>query len=494
METMDTKQFEGLWATRPIRPSANRTVAGVCAGFGARYRVDPTLVKIAFVVATLFGGSGLVLYIAAWVAMPSENKRHDELGSIRHGGFSEGTAPGQHPRQRRHRNPQLILLIVLAIIILTSFGPNATWSSGGLLGAAMMLLGWWLLYQRTPEPPTGTSVDTHQPAADEVVAARTEGPLQPWIPRAMMAGPTGTATTSGPSSPTQSAPSAGPTASAARPPAPSPGPAALDPSALGASASGAAYERAPGHPAGPSAPTGPPTDVLASDEIRRTPPAWDPLGTARFAWDLPEPTAETAIDHRSQRRSPLTLIVIGLAVIVAAAGAALHQVGVDWFTPARIVSLALAVVGGGLVYAGLRRRSSGGHSAGLVPIALILGVAAVAITAVGQLNLPPGGVGERTWTPVSESDITDEYALTMGTMVLDLRGVDITADRTVDLRNGIGEIQVLVGENTNIRANCDVNVGDHDCPDGLDGGRDGTEGPVLTIDAYTTVGHVEVTR
>ncbi|MCF3938990.1 PspC domain-containing protein [Gordonia sp. GW1C4-4] len=485
METMDTKQFEGLWATRPIRPSTNRTVAGVCAGIGARYRVDPTLVKIAFVVATLFGGSGLVLYIAAWVATPSENKQHDELGSIRHGEFIHGPTQ-QHSRHRRHRNPQLILLIVLAIIVLTSFGPNTTWSSGGLLGAALMLLGWWLLYQRTPEPPAGTSVDTHHPVTPDVVAARTDGPLQPWIPRAMMTGPSGAAPATPTNSPGSAAPPAGPSTSP-------PGQSAFGPGAFTAGAPDVASQRASG--TGPAAPTDTgPAEVFATDELRRTPPAWDPLGTARFAWDLPEPATEQAIDHRSQRRSPLTLVVIGLAVIVAAAGAALHQVGVDWFTPARIVSMALAVVGGGLIYAGLRRRNAGGHSAGLVPIALILGVAVIATTSIGHLNLPSGGVGERTWTPIAESDIDDAYSLTMGKMVLDLRGVDITADRTVELRNGVGEIEVLVGENTNISANCDANVGDYVCPDGLDGGRDGTDGPVLTIDAHTNVGHVEVTR
>ncbi|MEE4022393.1 PspC domain-containing protein [Gordonia sp. PKS22-38] len=466
---MDTKHLEGLWATRPIRPSTNRTVAGVCAGFALRYRVDPTLVKIAFVVATLFGGSGLILYIAAWVAMPSEDKQRDELGSIRNAGH----ALGHRPSHLRHRNPQLILLIVLAIIVVTSFGPNATWSSGGLLGAALMLLGWWLLYQRTPEPPAGTSADTHSPAASGSPAPGPGDALTPWIPRSLMTDPAigssgrvTSGTSGGTSWPGPSATTAfNPPATAAR--TPDAGTPPVSPSAYG---------------------------ETTTDQSRRTPPAWDPLGTARFAWDLPEPAAENAVVPPSERRSPLTLVVVGVAVIVAAAGAALHQVGVDWFTPARIISMALAVVGAGLVIAGLRRRRAGGHSTGLVPIALLLGVAAVVATSAVRLDLPAGGVGERTWTPVAENDIRDEYTLTMGKMVLDLRDVDLTADRTVDLRNGIGEIEILVGENTNIRATCDANVGDYVCPEGLDGGRDGTDGPVLTIDAMTNVGHVEVTR
>ncbi|MGC4962223.1 PspC domain-containing protein [Gordonia sp. DT101] len=452
---MDTKQFEGMWATRPIRPNHNRTVAGVCAGIGARYRVDPTLVKIAFVVATLFGGSGLVLYIAAWVALPAESRSRDELGSIRHA----ASTAGRRPRHLRHRNPQFILLIVLAIIVVTSFGPSRSWSSGGLLGAALMLLGWWLLYQRTPEPPAGTSVDTLQP--EQVVAAgASTDRLQPWIPRALTANPTaGHLGGPYPDVPTAQAMSAGTTTS--------PG-------------------RSPGSGTTEAAPT---------EFMQRTPPAWDPLGTAQFAWDLPDPTPDRALTEPADRRSPLTLIVIGLAVITAATGAALHQVGVDWFTPARILSLSLAVVGAGLICAGFRRRTTGRHSSGLVPIALALGVAVVATSMVGHLDgFPSGGVGERIYTPVTENDIKGEYSLTMGRMVLDLRDVDLTADRTIALRNGVGEIEVQVPKNMNVRATCDSGVGDFTCPDGLSGGDDGTDGPVLNLNARTNVGHVEVAR
>ncbi|AZG44932.1 PspC domain-containing protein [Gordonia insulae] len=461
---MDTKQFEGMWATRPIRPNRQRTVAGVCAGIGARYRVDPTLVKIAFVVSTLFGGSGLVLYIAAWVATPSEDRSNDELGSIRHG---DATLGHRSMRHRKHRNPQFILLIVLAIIVVTSFGPNSTWSSGGLLGAALMLVGWWLLYQRTPEPPAGTSVDTHRQAP--AGTGPTGDALQPWIPRSMM-NPTVASTMS------SSVPGTSAWPGTAHPPTPQPmSPDNPVPSAI---------------PSESTATAGMPTESM-----HRTPPSWDPLGAAQFAWDLPEPAPDHTPVDPTERRSPLTLIVIGLAVIVGATGAALHQIGVDWFTPARVLSMSLAVVGIGLIYAGLRRRRAGGHSSGLVPVALALGVAVVATTTIGSLDgFPSGGIGERNWKPLSENDIKSDYTLTVGKMVLDLRDVDLTADRTVRLENGIGEIQVLVDQNMNVRAECDSGIGDYVCPAGLDGGRDGTDGPVLTVDARTNIGHVEVAR
>ena len=49
-----------------------RVVAGVCAGLAAYFGVDPTLVRLAFAVLTVFGGVGVLLYLGAWVIIPDE--------------------------------------------------------------------------------------------------------------------------------------------------------------------------------------------------------------------------------------------------------------------------------------------------------------------------------------------------------------------------------------------------------------------------------------
>jgi phage shock protein PspC (stress-responsive transcriptional regulator) len=47
-------------------------VAGVCAGLAAYFGIDPTLVRLAFALLTLFGGLGALLYLGAWVVIPDE--------------------------------------------------------------------------------------------------------------------------------------------------------------------------------------------------------------------------------------------------------------------------------------------------------------------------------------------------------------------------------------------------------------------------------------
>jgi phage shock protein C len=58
--------------TRLMRDLDNRMIAGVCAGVARRYEWDPTVVRVAFILAgVLSAGTAIVLYLAAWLIMPA---------------------------------------------------------------------------------------------------------------------------------------------------------------------------------------------------------------------------------------------------------------------------------------------------------------------------------------------------------------------------------------------------------------------------------------
>jgi phage shock protein C len=62
-----------------IRPKDGRMVAGVCAGIGQFFGIDPNLVRIVFAALTLFSaGAAALVYLAAWIVVPEEG----ETGSI----------------------------------------------------------------------------------------------------------------------------------------------------------------------------------------------------------------------------------------------------------------------------------------------------------------------------------------------------------------------------------------------------------------------------
>lgn len=53
--------------------SRDRKIAGVCGGIAEWLGVDPTAVRVAYTLLTLFTAfSGVVVYIVLWIVMPKE--------------------------------------------------------------------------------------------------------------------------------------------------------------------------------------------------------------------------------------------------------------------------------------------------------------------------------------------------------------------------------------------------------------------------------------
>lgn len=55
---------------RVLTKSRNKMLCGVCAGIAEYFGWDPTLVRLAWVVFSCLGGSGIVAYIVAAIIMP----------------------------------------------------------------------------------------------------------------------------------------------------------------------------------------------------------------------------------------------------------------------------------------------------------------------------------------------------------------------------------------------------------------------------------------
>jgi phage shock protein PspC (stress-responsive transcriptional regulator) len=67
---------------RLYRSDTDQIIGGVCGGLGAYLRVDPLIVRLAFVVLAMIHGIGLVAYILLWLFVPtmhSEAKDQEEI-------------------------------------------------------------------------------------------------------------------------------------------------------------------------------------------------------------------------------------------------------------------------------------------------------------------------------------------------------------------------------------------------------------------------------
>ena len=58
---------------RLYRSKKDRMICGVCGGIANYFNIDPTLVRLAFVLIAMGAGSGFLAYIIAAIIIPDED-------------------------------------------------------------------------------------------------------------------------------------------------------------------------------------------------------------------------------------------------------------------------------------------------------------------------------------------------------------------------------------------------------------------------------------
>jgi len=127
---------------RLYRPRGHRYLGGVCAGLGRYFDLSPAIYRIAFVVLALAGGTGILIYLAAWAVMPEE-------------GVEDSWASGVLRRHRDHPS-RLIGLGLIGFAIVLALSEARFWPSPGNLWLALVLLvvgiAWWQIAERRAVP------------------------------------------------------------------------------------------------------------------------------------------------------------------------------------------------------------------------------------------------------------------------------------------------------------------------------------------------------
>jgi phage shock protein C len=57
-------------ARRLMRSSRDKKLGGVCAGLADYFDLDPTIVRVVWLLSVLFAGTGLLVYIILWIVLP----------------------------------------------------------------------------------------------------------------------------------------------------------------------------------------------------------------------------------------------------------------------------------------------------------------------------------------------------------------------------------------------------------------------------------------
>ncbi|HTQ73748.1 MAG TPA: PspC domain-containing protein [Burkholderiales bacterium] len=54
------------------RPADDKKLAGVCAGLGEYFDIDPVFFRLFFLASLFFGGLGAVIYVLLWIMVPEK--------------------------------------------------------------------------------------------------------------------------------------------------------------------------------------------------------------------------------------------------------------------------------------------------------------------------------------------------------------------------------------------------------------------------------------
>ena len=156
------------------RSLTDRKIAGVAGGLGRHLNIDPTIIRVAFVVLAFFGGAGILLYAAFWLFVPEDGQDQAKIA----------TSPGT-------RNAVLLVAAAIAALLLLGDGwgnPDFPWPL--LVVGVVVLL---LLLNRgksvsTTYPPGTGTYPVQQPPAPRP----DRGPLLFWPTVALLAVALGT--------------------------------------------------------------------------------------------------------------------------------------------------------------------------------------------------------------------------------------------------------------------------------------------------------------
>jgi phage shock protein PspC (stress-responsive transcriptional regulator) len=398
------------------RPREGRLIAGVAAGVAEHVGMDVAIVRILFVVVTIFtSGLGIAAYALAWIFVPEAEA--DERTA----------APARPRREVGGRDPLFWvgvgLLVVGAVWLLErpAFSPVMPWFrlDGSVLVPLVLIafgIALWRVgddRRRVGRPGATTSSATPTPPPTSAPPTSTPPPV--WQPAD---GPTAYRSAQETDVNDEQRPH--------------------DPEA---DRDTAVLSRSTEPTAPPAGFSPPPPGATAPPTAQG--PAWSPP---------PVPPRESAMLVRS---------TLGLALVTAGILWLLRVADVLTVGAGQILAASLLVIGLGLLLG-----TFVGRGRGLIWVGLVLLPIVVVAELVAPMDLQLGefsqGVGELTVTPASIDDLEPSYQLGAGTLNLDLSGLEFTGQRRVSVQVGFGEVVVTIPDDVSVEITGQVAGGELD--------------------------------
>jgi phage shock protein PspC (stress-responsive transcriptional regulator) len=146
---------------RVFRSTTDKVIGGVCSGLAEYFGIDPTWVRILFVLSIFAHGVGLLAYVIGWIVIPRETEIHPAVAPQTP--QADGQGPDSGGTDLAASKPRGagflpgIILVILGMVFL--FDRAFYWFDFDYVWPAILIgIGVMLLYRSSsPKADRGTS-------------------------------------------------------------------------------------------------------------------------------------------------------------------------------------------------------------------------------------------------------------------------------------------------------------------------------------------------
>ena len=156
------------------RNTSDQAIAGVAAGLARYFEIDVTWIRIFFILATIFGASGLLIYIILWIAIPEQpfglwnmpGQTDYKVKDTAANSFETDYKAAKSKRKRESGFISGVILIALgSFFLLDQFELVPDWVSFGKLWPLALIIPGLVMLVNTGKNAEARPVEATEPVA-----------------------------------------------------------------------------------------------------------------------------------------------------------------------------------------------------------------------------------------------------------------------------------------------------------------------------------------
>jgi phage shock protein C len=137
-----------------VRSQSNKMIAGVCGGLGEYLSVDPTVIRVIFILLTLTGGAGIIMYLILIFIMPAETTAPVHTETAQSNSSTQQThtnSVAPHGSERSMLFGLLLIVVGLLFFLRELFPRIFDIDSSQIWAIVIILIGLYLLLRNAKQ-------------------------------------------------------------------------------------------------------------------------------------------------------------------------------------------------------------------------------------------------------------------------------------------------------------------------------------------------------